>query len=245
MTSWILGDIHGCAKELAALLEHLQPGEDDQLICCGDLFHRGPDPAGVLDLLESAGALFILGNHERTVLQRIGLAPARADASDRAELHTQFPDIDHEDLFGDGDMPCLAPVERRKDLLIFLQRHSGYYLHSSQIEGASTTPDGREWLVVHAGFDPALPLEQNTPFELTRMQRLPRRRRPWWYECYAGPDLVLYGHSTSRIPRARQAGGRLLSLGLDTGCVYGGSLTAYAPELDEFAFVPSSSANAA
>lgn len=66
------------------------------------------------------------------------------------------------------------------------------------------------------------------------MRRLRRRGRPFWYEVYTGPNLVLFGHTPGRIPRAQYHDGKLVALGLDTGCVYGGLLTAYSPELDEF-----------
>ena len=63
MTSWIVGDIHGCAEELALLLAELALGPGDRLVSCGDLFHRGPDPVGVMDLLAECRGAFVLGNH--------------------------------------------------------------------------------------------------------------------------------------------------------------------------------------
>ncbi len=46
-----IGDIHGCSKALAALVEAVDPGPDDTLIPLGDYIDRGPDSRGVLDLL--------------------------------------------------------------------------------------------------------------------------------------------------------------------------------------------------
>ena len=62
--------------------------------------------------------------------------------------------------------------------------------------------------------------------------RLPRRGKPYWYEVYQGTNLILFGHTPSKTVRARHTGGKLTSLGLDTGCVYGGELTAYCPETE-------------
>ncbi len=245
MASWIVGDIHGCAQELSSLIERLGLGADDRLISCGDLFHRGPDPAGVMDLLREAQAEFILGNHERAVLRRVGLAPAKPDASDRAPVRMSFPPIDAEDLAGDGGLVCHIPSARREEFLVYLQSHSGYYLRGSELEGAGLTIDGRDWCVVHAGLDGSLPLEENLPHDLTRMRRLPRRGQPWWYEVYGGPALVMFGHTASKIPRAHRQRGKLIALGLDTGCVYGGTLCAYSPELDEFVQVKAAAAYAA
>jgi serine/threonine protein phosphatase 1 len=73
---------------------------------------------------------------------------------------------------------------------------------------------------------------------LTSVRRLESRGRPWWYEAWNGPELVHFGHTHSAAPRTHSRGGRLVALGLDTGCVYGGALSAYSPELDELIQVP-------
>ena len=109
------------------------------------------------------------------------------------------------------------------------------------LPGAGTLPDGREWVCVHAGVLPDLAPQECSIEVLTRLRRLDSRGRPWWYESYAGPDLVLFGHTPSKFPRVHRVRGDILALGLDTGCVYGGSLTAYSPELGEFASVQAAS----
>ncbi|MCA8981263.1 MAG: metallophosphoesterase, partial [Planctomycetes bacterium] len=67
MSSWILGDVHGCSDELAELIERLALAPGDRVYSCGDLFHRGPDPVGVMEQLAALDARWVLGNHERTV----------------------------------------------------------------------------------------------------------------------------------------------------------------------------------
>ena len=236
MTTWVIGDIHGCSEELSQLLERLDLGANDQLVCVGDLFHRGPDPTGVMDLLQAAGAIFVLGNHEHKVLERCGLAPR--STSDRPALRTQFPDIESDDLRGDGRRRCEVPAERRADILRFLQEHKGYWLDSHTIDGAGQTPDGRNWYVVHAGVEPGRHPSESPLESLTRARRVKGQGSPFWYERYEGPELVLFGHTPGKIPRARMYGGRLVALGLDTACVYGGALTAYSPELDQVVSQP-------
>jgi serine/threonine protein phosphatase 1 len=239
MPSWIIGDIHGCSDELAELLRRIAPGADDRVIACGDLFHRGPDAAGVMDLLAGVGARFVLGNHERKLLRRIGIAPLRHDGSDRGPLELRLPELDPDDLDGDGRTPCVCPLERRAELVRFLQLgHSGYLLRRRDIDGAGPTSDGREWLVVHAGHEPNRRPEDCSIDTLTSIRRLEERGRPWWYERWAGPELVMFGHTHSAAPRTHSRGGQLVALGLDTGCVYGGALSAYSPELDELIQVP-------
>lgn len=221
MADWVLGDVHGCAEELAELLPQLQLGLQDRLICVGDLYHRGPDPAGVHALLSQVPNLaVVLGNHERVLLRRLGAAGERADGSDAralpAELRAPGPEL----LRGDGGVP-LAPVapDRVLPLLRFLEGRS-YYLEGNH--------RGRKWWVVHAGILPGLHPRDTHPESLVRLRRLQRLPgAPFWYEVYGGPDLVLFGHTPARYPRAHHARGRLVALGVDTGCVYGGRLTAY------------------
>jgi serine/threonine protein phosphatase 1 len=244
MATWVVGDVHGCAAELAELVERIGPGEGDRLVAVGDLFHRGPDPVGVMEILTAVRARFVLGNHEWSVLRRVGLAPTSADPAHRPPRRESFPPLEAGDLLGDGSRPCPVPAERRADLLRFLQDHAGFFLRSSEVEGAAPTPDGRDWVVVHAAVDPRRPLE-GTPIDtLMRRRRIDGPGRPWWYEAYRGPRLVLFGHTHAARPRAHHADGALVALGLDTGCVYGGALTAYSPELDELISVPATRAYA-
>lgn len=75
-------------------------------------------------------------------------------------------------------------------------------------------------LVVHAGLDPAVPLlERQSPDDLLNIRTLRDGITPW-YEEYHGEQLVVFGHWAKPKPVVRKN-----ALGLDTGCVYGGTLT--------------------
>ena len=117
MATWVIGDIHGCCDELGRLLEliPLEPG--DALLSVGDLFHRGPDPVGVMDLLQEAQVRFILGNHEMRLLDRYGLAPQRTDGSDRPAMRVEFDGLEEADLAGDGRRPCHVALGRRAEVM--------------------------------------------------------------------------------------------------------------------------------
>ena len=75
MRSVIIGDIHGCNKELCALLDKVKPEKEDQVILLGDLFDRGPESWEVFHTVKSLhrtyGDQFVLlrGNHEDYLLQ--------------------------------------------------------------------------------------------------------------------------------------------------------------------------------
>ena len=46
-----IGDVHGCAIALSALIEKIEPQADDTIVMLGDCVDRGPDSRGVIDQL--------------------------------------------------------------------------------------------------------------------------------------------------------------------------------------------------
>jgi serine/threonine protein phosphatase 1 len=67
-----IGDIHGCARALEALLQVVAPQQDDTLIPLGDVIDRGPDSRRVveqlLQLRDRCHLQPVLGNHEEMML---------------------------------------------------------------------------------------------------------------------------------------------------------------------------------
>ena len=63
---WIIGDIHGMARPLEALVKEIDRRDPDrQLIFAGDYVNRGPDSKRVIDLLRTlSAARFVRGNHD-------------------------------------------------------------------------------------------------------------------------------------------------------------------------------------
>jgi hypothetical protein len=92
-------------------------------------------------------------------------------------------------------------------------------------------------LVVHAGVRPGVPLRRQMASDLTEMRTMgadpSRRRGVPWYAVYRGRRIVLFGHWPAKTPRLAPR-----AIGLDTGCVYGGNLTGYIIELNQFVSVP-------
>lgn len=230
--TWVVGDIHGCAEELAELIDQLQLGPEDRFVSVGDLYHRGPDP---LDVARQLTALprfeLVLGNHERAMLRRAGLVGQAADGSDALPMPKLDVEWDESVLLGDGRTPMKGVSLDDARTLLSPLAGQPYFLRGQG-------PQDQAWVAVHAGIAPGLPVEHSSPdllCSLRRIRELPGA--PYWYEAYSGPELVLFGHTPSRFPRACHARGQLVALGLDTGCVYGGSLTAYRIEDGELAVV--------
>jgi bis(5'-nucleosyl)-tetraphosphatase (symmetrical) len=71
MSTYLIGDVHGCYDELRALLEQVdfQPGQDT-LWLTGDLVARGPGSLDVLRYVKSLGdsVRLVLGNHDLHLL---------------------------------------------------------------------------------------------------------------------------------------------------------------------------------
>ncbi|WP_336326970.1 metallophosphoesterase [Halovenus sp. HT40] len=91
-------------------------------------------------------------------------------------------------------------------------------------------------LIVHGGVDPTSPLAAHTPEDLLEMRAVPPSNGydgPFWFELYDGPFQVCFGHTVLDSPFVTDN-----AVGLDTGCVYGGSLTAYEYHTGELYSVP-------
>lgn len=193
-----IGDIHGCLQEFSELLEKLDLVGDDRLILIGDLVNRGPDSAGVIDLALRLRARSLLGNHEwRLVRYRRSGNPGILKAGDRETCAALRPE------------------------------------HWSYIEQMPLTIEepALDMVFVHGGFLPSQPWRKQTADVVTRIQVIdhdgrPAKRAdlpgaPAWADFWSGPPFVVYGH----MPRS-EVYQLKWSIGIDTGCVYGGQLTA-------------------
>lgn len=88
-----IGDLQGCLSPLDALLARSQPGADEAIWFCGDLVNRGPDSLGTLRRVAAMGAkaITVLGNHDLHLLA--ALAGARQmRRSDTMQPITSAPD---------------------------------------------------------------------------------------------------------------------------------------------------------
>lgn len=93
------------------------------------------------------------------------------------------------------------------------------------------------YLVVHAGLRPGVPLDRQMAADLTQLRTMganpSRRKGVPWYAVYRGEKIVLFGHWPGSKPRRGRR-----AIGLDTGCVYGGRLTALVIESEQLLSVP-------
>jgi protein phosphatase len=228
----VIGDIHGCRAELETLLTELgytisrdhegraagAHRDDRRAIFVGDLVDRGPDTPGVLRLvmgMVAAGDAFCVpGNHENKLLRALrgrNVQVTHGLAESLAQLAAETDEF-------------RADAQRFMDGLI-----SHYVL------------DGGRLVVSHAGLTERYQgrasgrvrefcLYGQTTGE-TDEYGLPVRY-PWAQE-YRGEAMVLYGHTP--VPTPEWVNNTLC---LDTGCVFGGRLTALRYPERELVSVP-------
>ncbi len=213
MTTIFIGDIHGCAIEFEALLDALRyDPERDRLLLTGDLFSRGPEPLGVWRAVLRTGAEVVMGNHDVRLLKQFrallsGAALTIENADEQRVVDALLP-------FGDAVLTWLE--------------NQPFFVREP------------EFLLVHAGIHPVLGLEATPNKMLYTLRLWPPAKGivgPRWHEFYdPSPDAlpIIFGHDApGGLVVKRRPDGSPTLIGLDSGCVYGGSLSAWRMEDDE------------
>ncbi|MFQ5698276.1 MAG: metallophosphoesterase family protein [Myxococcota bacterium] len=208
---YAIGDIHGMREPLEALIESLPLRDGDRLLFIGDYVDRGPDPAGTVEYLialqQRRRCTFLIGNHESMLLSFLGWKGPLWFGGE-AFLHNG----------GETTLESYGYMADRKSFEL-PPGHEDFYraLQPWHLEG--------EYLFVHAGVsrrtlqlsDPKYALEHESPRDLL-----------WQRATAALPHslgvTVVYGHTP--LPDFQVRWNLPYSIGIDTGCVYGGPLTA-------------------
>ncbi|HKA89679.1 MAG TPA: symmetrical bis(5'-nucleosyl)-tetraphosphatase [Haliangiales bacterium] len=243
MATWVVGDVQGCYRTLDKLARRLGWASGrDRIVFCGDLVNRGPRSADVLRWAREYGAEAVLGNHDMHLLARAeGLAPAkRRDTLD--------------DVLGAKDRDELLGWLRARPLLwragAFAVVHAGLLPQWSADDAEALAREtevavrGRFaelWATPTAdAWDEGLRGLARARLVLAVMTRLrvcdadgridlsfdgapadaPKKLRPW-FEHYRAPETVVFGHWSAL---GLYVGDRAICL--DTGCVWGGTLSA-------------------
>lgn len=223
----IIGDIHGCYDELVELLSKLGyqqsgwdwlPPEGRKAIFLGDLVDRGPNSPAVLrtvmEMVAKQHALAVPGNHDVKLLRKLNGKNVQIQHG-LAETLQQLEGESQE---------FLDAVRSFLDSLI-----SHYVLDDGKLvvahAGMREDMQGRS-----SGRVREFALYGQTTGEIDEYG-LPVRYP--WAEDYRGKAMVVYGHTP--IPEAEWLNN---TIDIDTGCVFGGKLTALRYPERELVAVP-------
>lgn len=219
-----IGDVHGCLNELRALLDKVAyDPSDDHLVFVGDLIDRGPDSPGVVRVVRGlqriAPVTVVRGNHDDNAVRfvqrvvRAGLTgkPNQMKAPHPSRM-AEWAALTIGDVGWLSELPVVAAV-------------------------------APNWLAVHGGFEDKQLGEQKDDKvmrcryldaqtgKMVSLKETDALDQPpdtvWWTERWRGSDNVVYGHAVHDLkdPRVDQCGD-VQCWGIDTGCVFGGRLTA-------------------
>lgn len=193
-----VGDVHGCASLLLQELEKHE-GSGAELILLGDLIDRSPEPDGDRRVLELvwllqanpglwglAGVTVLRGNHEQMLIDAL--------AEDEPDGATDLWE------WNGGDTA----------LLPFYRQHRAWF------EALPRTAIRGNYLFVHAGVRPGVPLEQQKDDDLIWI------RRPFLNRPHGLPYTVVHGHSITSDHRIDRRADRI---NLDTGAFTSGVLS--------------------
>ncbi|MFH5806732.1 metallophosphoesterase [Alienimonas sp. DA493] len=206
-----IGDVHGCAAALDALLALVAPRPGDVVIPLGDLVDRGPDTRGVLDRLIRFEADFpevelvpLRGNHE------IMMCEAR-DGFDQRRRWLECG--------GDATLGSYAPLEPGRSLAPVPAEHWAFL--DERLVPFFESDDS---LFVHANLYPDLPLTEQPDFMLY-WEFFPEAPPP-----HVSGKRMICGHTRQRsgLPRVMPS-----AVCIDTGACKGGWLTCLCTETGE------------
>ena len=193
----VIGDLHGCHDEALDLLDKCAVTSSDDVIFVGDLIDRGPKRRECVELAMQHRS--ILGNHEEKQL-----------------IYRNNPKMEMSE-------------DHAKTWKALSKEH---YYYFSSLPLYIRIPESNA-VVVHAGVLPNLPIENQPPQTLLHCQNIkpPGRKSHWasrapsdslfWGNFWKGPERIIFGQTVLERPLVTE-----WAVGIDTGCVFGHSLTA-------------------
>ncbi|MFQ5582674.1 MAG: symmetrical bis(5'-nucleosyl)-tetraphosphatase [Mariprofundaceae bacterium] len=253
MAVYAVGDIQGCYNPLRRLLDkiHFNPASD-QLWCVGDLVNRGPDSLATLRFLKSLGksCLCVLGNHDLHLLERAcGGRGYKRDtfndvlkAPDRDEMIDWLryrPLFHHDTALGwcmvhaglHPDWTLKKTAKRARKIEETLQSNEWQvfcnHLHHAEFPSCEPADKLQRRLFWTAVLTRTRYCTQDGYFDWGNRagEASTTKDKPWYAHdklTWLGEAKIVFGHWAARGLVADQSH----VLGLDSGCVWGGRLSA-------------------
>lgn len=212
-----VGDIHGCIDEFNELIKTISYNSSkDRLILLGDLIDRGPDSVGVVRRAQELKAESVMGNHENKFIRWI----TNTNYSEVSKIKKFYLKLSDKDIKYITNMPTYIKVDNT--------------------------------VGVHAGLRPNISLENQAKDDLMYLRYTDSKGNfyslkkvhkygkeelgaHFWTNFWKGPESVIYGHNvhSRNYPCIEETSPGVFCYGLDTGCCFGGKLTALILESKE------------
>ncbi len=207
--TYAIGDVHGCAAELESLLANLEIDRETLIVFLGDYVDRGVDSRRVIDVVielkSRCEVIALMGNHEAMFLDF--LERPESIGSGLFILNGGSSTLaNYAGPGGSFELPH-SHIEFLKGLRLFHETATHFFVHA----GVPLRKKLRD-------LDPMLDRET---FLWTRGPFLTTKDR--WEK------IIVHGHTPTEEPE-RFAN----RINVDTGCVFGGQLTAYDVNADRF-----------
>lgn len=223
---YAIGDIHGRLDLFEQLLTIIEADDaergqaDTQLVLLGDLIDRGPDSCGVIEraitLLQRGNVRVLAGNHEEMMLKSL---------DDDETLRHFLRHGGKETLFSYGltfeeyAQATLTTLRARMNQLVPAEHIAFMQAMENQIVCG-------DYLFVHAGIRPGVPLDQQAVADLRWI------RQEFLDHTAPHGHVVVHGHTIADAPVVCPN-----RIGIDTGAFASGRLTAIGLEQDQRWFI--------
>jgi len=210
-----IGDVHGCLDELKLLLDKINYDPASmQLIFLGDLLDRGPKSAETVSFVRGLNPLCVKGNHDFKHTRYYNHVKKEKLSGIKNPMNMPDACVKQNQLLSEEDVKWLT------NLPTFIKRDN--------------------IIAVHAGLEPK-PFDQQKQSKMMFTRFLNEKgkavsigadlKQPEgtsvWDESWLGPESVIFGHSVFSLTQPRfLKRENYFTLGIDTGCCFGGNLTA-------------------
>ncbi len=202
----IYGDIHGCYDEFTSLRKQINIMDSDTEICVGDIITKGKKSINVLRYVNDNNIKSVLGNHEDKIVRYLkhqkssNKNPITLDSDEQNIVNELNPT----DIYYLNSMPLFIKFNNITIL------HGGLS-NKDNLEKLSKNGKSR---ILRTRY-----LDRNNNFISYGMED---NQSVFWADIYNGNQgFIVYGHQKFNEIKINKH-----ALGIDTGCVYGGKLTA-------------------
>lgn len=188
-----IGDIHGCARTLEALLKHIEIYQDREYVFVGDYIDRGPDSKWVVSQLirfsETHKCAMLQGNHEFMMLDAL--------------FNNNYAGWEF-----NGGQATINSYKNENGEAFIPEDHMDFFRNTKLFY------DTRDYFFVHAGLNPEMTImdsiadPKQVEHFIWERSHLHTLRNKW-------EKTVVFGHT----PRPEPIKGPNM-IGIDTGCVY-------------------------